>query len=216
MRKLILKMSVSVDGFVSGPNGEINWIFRSMDDNAIAWIEDALWLTGVHIMGSRTFHDMASYWPFSSELLAAPMNEIPKVVFTKKGFVEPTSEELTTNAFKDAKINSEGLFNTSDTVSLHASTWTHATVATGTLEEEISHLKQQNGGYILAHGGAGFAQSLVKSGLIDEYRLMIHPVILGTGLPLFSTTTIPVDLRLVSSTQFDSGIVANIYVPVKV
>jgi len=186
-----------------------------MDESGMAWIEDTLWLAGVHIMGSRTFHDMESYWPFSTEPLAAPMNEIPKVVFTKKGFLEPASEELTTNALKDARINSEGLFNTSDTVSLHASTWTHATVANGPMEDEIARLKQQNGGYILAHGGAGFAQSLVRSGLIDEYRILIHPVILGTGLPLFSTTEKPVDLRLVSSTHFKTGTIANIYVPVK-
>jgi len=215
MRKLILKMSISLDGFVSGPNGEIDWIFRSTDESASAWTVDILWQAGVHIMGSRTFHDMASYWPTSSEPFAAPMNEIPKVVFTKKGIVEPTSEELTTNALKDARINSEGLFNTSDTISLHASTWVHAKVATDELAVEISRLKQQEGKFILAHGGAGFAQSLVRSGLIDEYRLLIHPVILGKGLPLFSTLQIPLDLKLESSIPFKSGVIANIYIPIK-
>ena len=215
MRKLILKMSMSVDGFVSGPNGEIDWIFRSTDESASAWTVDILWQAGVHIMGSRTFHDMASYWPTSSEPFAAPMNEIPKVVFTKKGIVEPTSEELTTNALRDARINSEGLFNTSDTISLHASTWAHAKVATDELAVEISRLKQQEGKFILAHGGASFAQSLVRSGLIDEYRLLIHPVILGKGLPLFSTLQIPLDLKLESSIPFKSGVIGNIYIPIK-
>ncbi len=213
MRKLILKMSISVDGFVGGPNGEIDWIFRHTDEAANEWIVNTLWLAGVHIMGSRTFHDMASYWPYSSETFAAPMNEIPKVVFTRKGFVEPTSLELTTQAMKDATANSEGLFNTSDEVSLHASTWNHPKIASGDLEVEILRLKHQQGNFILAHGGAGFAQSLVASGLIDEYQLLIHPVILGKGLPLFSTAKSPFYLKLISSTPFKTGLMGNIYVP---
>src|SRR5438876_12275541 len=55
VRKLVLKMSVSVDGFVGGPNGEIDWIFGSLDDAASGWMLDTLWDAGVHIMGSRTF-----------------------------------------------------------------------------------------------------------------------------------------------------------------
>lgn len=215
MRKLILKMSISADGFVAGPNGQIDWIFRSMDESIAAWTMGILWQAGVHIMGSRTFHDMASYWPASSEVFAAPMNEIPKVVFTRKGFIEPTSLELTTQALKDARMNSEGLFNTSDTLSLHASTWTHAQLATDDLETEIMRLKTQDGKLILAHGGAGFAQSLVKSGLIDEYRLLIHPVILGKGLPLFTSATEPFDLKLENSIVFKTGVIANTYLPVK-
>jgi len=213
MRKLILKMSLSADGFAGGPNGEIDWIFRSMDDSVAAWTVDLLWQAGVHIMGSRTFHDMASYWPVSDEPFAAPMNEIPKVVFTRKGFIEPTSEELTTNALKDARIYSEGLFNVTDTLSLHAHTWTNAQVATGDLAEEIARLKQQEGKFILAHGGAGFAQSLVRLGLVDEYRLLIHPAILGKGLSLFSSATAPFDLKLESSITFKTGAIANIYTP---
>jgi len=215
MRKLILKMSISADGFVGGPKGQIDWIFRSMDESAAAWTVDTLWQAGLHIMGSRTFHDMASYWPASSEVFAAPMNEIPKVVFTRKGFLEPTSDELTTNALKDARINSEGLFNTSDTVSLHTSSWVHAGIAGDTLEIEINRLKNQEGKFILAHGGASFARSLVESGLIDEYRLLIHPVILGNGLPLFSTVTTPINLKLEHSIAFKTGVIANTYIPIK-
>jgi dihydrofolate reductase len=213
MRKLILKMSISADGFVGGPNGEIDWIFRSMDESVASWTVDMLWQAGVHIMGSRTFHDMASYWPTSDEPFAAPMNEIPKVVFTRKGFIEPTSDELTTNALKDARMYSEGLFNVSDSLSLHAHTWTNALVATGDLAEEITRLKQQEGKSILAHGGAGFAQSLVRLGVVDEYRLLVHPVILGKGLSLFASATTPFDLKLESSITFKTGVIANIYIP---
>jgi RibD C-terminal domain len=60
VRKLILKMQVSIDGFVAGANGEAEWVFRSQDEGATAWILDTLWQAGVHIMGSHTFHDSSS------------------------------------------------------------------------------------------------------------------------------------------------------------
>ena len=63
MRKLILKMSMSVDGFVGGSKSEVDWIFSSMDEGAVDWTMKSIWQAGLHIMGSRTFHDMASYWP---------------------------------------------------------------------------------------------------------------------------------------------------------
>ena len=71
--------------------------------------------------------------------------------------------------------------------------WADPTVARGDLAEEVVRLKEQPGNFILAHGGAGFARSLVASGLIDEYRLVIHPVVLGRGQPLFSGLRSPVD-----------------------
>jgi dihydrofolate reductase len=84
MRKLTLKKSMSIDGFVGGSNGEVDWIFNSTDAAVTAWLVEMLWESGVHVMGSRTFHDMAAYWPYSTDPLAAPMNEIPKVVFSRK------------------------------------------------------------------------------------------------------------------------------------
>ena len=129
MRKLVLKMSISVDGFVAGSNGEINWLLRTMDQSGLKWIENTLWQAGVHIMGSRTFHDMAAYWPTSSDPLAAPMNEIPKIVFSKKTSIEKENAELTTQALKDAtrfdieKGISEG------SLSKNASTWTNVPIA---------------------------------------------------------------------------------------
>src|SRR6185503_20634961 len=98
MRQLILKMSMSVDSFVGGPNGEIDWIFKRYDAGATAWTLETLWQAGVHIMGSRTFRDMAAHWPRSTEPIAAPMNEIPKVVFTRKGL----DQAATTQALADA------------------------------------------------------------------------------------------------------------------
>ena len=71
-------------------------------------------------------------------------------------------------------------------------------------------MKQQPGKAILAHGGAGFARSLVESGLIDEYRLLIHPVVLGRGLPLYSGLTNARDLKLLSTTVFVTGAIAHV------
>lgn len=214
MRKLVLKMSVSVDGFVAGPNGEIDWLLRTMDRSAQDWVEKTLWQAGVHIMGSRTFHDMSAYWPTSSDKLAAPMNEIPKIVFSKKGFIEPANSALTSRALRDATQldNEKGISKAA--LSKAAATWTNVPVAKE-LVPEIEKLKQQDGNFILAHGGASFAQELVNSGLIDEYRLVVHPVILGKGLPLFSLAPDPIYLKLENSTRFDSGIITNIYTATK-
>jgi dihydrofolate reductase len=207
MRKLILRMNVSIDGFVGGPNGEIDWIFKSFDDSASRWTVETLWQMGVHIMGSRTFRDMAAYWPSSTDPIAAPMNEIPKVVFTRTGL----EQAATTQALADAtRLRPEG--SVASTPSNLAS-WTNPGVAQGELGTEVARLKQQDGKPILAHGGASFARSLVRHGLVDEYWLLVHPVALGRGLPLFSEIEKPLDLQLVSATAFDGGAVAHIYRP---
>ena len=67
MRRLILKISMSLDGSVGGPNGEIDWLMRTLDEGATAWIADTLWQAGLHAMGSRTYYDMVGYWPTSTE-----------------------------------------------------------------------------------------------------------------------------------------------------
>ena len=213
MRKLVLKMSVSADGFVAGPNGEIDWLFRTRDASSVKWVENTLWEAGVHIMGCRTFHDMVSYWPTSSDSLAAPMNEIPKIVFSKKGFLDTTTADITTQALKDAnRIDAEkGVATVS--ISKAVETWKNAKVEKD-LVNGVNELKKQDGKFILAHGGARFAQDLVKYGLIDEYRLVVHPVILGKGLPLFSSATNPIYLDLLSSNKFTTGVIANVYRPV--
>jgi dihydrofolate reductase len=85
--------------------------------------------------------------------------------------------------------------------------------STATKRKLVLKMKEQPGNFILAQGGARFAQSLVASGLIDEYRMVIHPVALGRGQPLFSGLRSPVDLRLISATPFSSGVVAAVYQP---
>jgi dihydrofolate reductase len=204
MRKLILKMSISIDGFVGGPSGEIDWIFKSMDDQAAAWTIEKIRQAGVHAMGSRTFRDMASYWPTSTEPFAAPMNEIPKVVFSR-GDLERSGS---TRALLDARAQSAGE-PTRTTAATQS--WIDARVAKGDLAEEVARLKREPGNDIVAHGGASFAQSLAQLGLVDEYWLLKHPVALGRGLPLFAKLPAPLDLELVDSRAFPRGSVAHVY-----
>jgi dihydrofolate reductase len=213
-RKLVLKMSVSLDGFVGGPNGEIDWIFRTMGDStAMEWIVNTLREASVHMMGSRTYYDMAAFWPFSDAPFAPPMNDIPKIIFSRQGIKDGTQVDRTTQALADAKADrmeqQPGITPTAAVLQ----SWAEPTVARGDLAEEVLRLKEQPGNFILAHGGARFAQSLVASGLIDEYRLVIHPVVLGAGQPLFSGLRSPVDLHLISATPFGSGVVAAVYQP---
>jgi dihydrofolate reductase len=123
---------------------------------------------------------MTAYWPTSTEAFAPPMNEIPKVVFSK--------------AMKQAD-------------------WKHSRVVNGDVAEEIARLKQEPGKDILVHGGAAFVQSLSRLGLIDEYRLIVHPMVLSEGLPLFKET---MDLKLLSTRSFPAGTVALTYGRIKI
>lgn len=203
-RKLVLKMSISLDGFVSGPNGENDWVFRTSSTDSRASVVNTLREAGAHMMGSGSFYEMAPYWPFSDLPFAPAMNDIPKIVFSRNGLDSAKLDRLT-RALADAKVG------TPTAAALQS--WAEPTVARGDLVEEVVRLKAQPGNFILAHGGAEFAQSLVASGLIDEYRLAIHPIVLGQGKPLFSGLRSPADLRLLSATPFDSGAVGAVYRP---
>jgi dihydrofolate reductase len=81
MRKVVLKMHMSVDGFVGTPDGDVGWIFGTFDDEMAEW-EVSLRKAGTHVMGRVLYGDMAAHWPHSDEPYAAPMNETPKVVFS--------------------------------------------------------------------------------------------------------------------------------------
>jgi dihydrofolate reductase len=211
MRDLVLKMSVSLDGFACGPNGEIDWIFDRPDRGVIDWTVERLWNAGVHIMGSRTFQDMAAHWPASTSPFAAPMNEIPKLVFSRRGAVAVRAD-LTTRALRDAQAASQGeVAPASQAVEARRAEWAASSVASGELAGEIEKLKAQDGKPVLAHGGVAFVQSLVATGLIDEYQLMVRPVLLGRGQSPFATLPQPQALTLVSTQAFPNGAVAQVY-----
>jgi dihydrofolate reductase len=112
MRKLMMKMSISVDGLVGGPNGEADWIFKSSDEASRAWAVERSWEAGLIIMGRKSFEVMAPYWPTATGPFAAPMNDIPKALFTKKGFkgidpVPTTTAEQSRSAasWADARVS---------------------------------------------------------------------------------------------------------------
>ncbi len=210
MRKLVLKMSISIDGFVGGPNGEVDWVFRSMDEEAARWTVDTLWQAGLHLMGSRTYYDMAAWWPTSTEVFAPVMNEIPKAVATTRTAAEMLRTRETTRAVKDA-ARARSTAKAATPTEQIARSWAQPMVLTGDLATEIAHLKQQPGKDIFAHGGAGFAKSLVQLGLIDEFHLLTHPVASGSGLSPFAGLPRPLNLQLVSATSFPKGSVAHVY-----
>jgi dihydrofolate reductase len=189
MRELILKMSMSLDGFVSDLEAKNTWMYGS-DQEAVAFGVETTWNASLHIMGSRSFAVMAPFYPTSTIPFAPPMNEIPKAVFSKQGgaILKGLDKAVVGN-------------------------WADAYVASGDLREEITKLKAGDGKPIVAHGGAVFARSLVALGLVDQFVLGVHPIALGKGLPLFSDLAAPMPLKLVSSRAFPGGAMAQIYRP---
>lgn len=177
MARLVLKMEISIDGFVGARDGDVRWIDRGYDADLTAHEVDLLAGASAHVMGRQAYEDMAPHWPVSDEPFAAPMNETPKIVFSR---------------------------------SLTATPWGPATVVAGDLAEEVARLKAAGDGFLLAHGGAGFARDLSRLGLVDEYHLNVHPIVLGDGLPMFDA---PARMTLVASTAFASGAVAQVYRP---
>jgi riboflavin biosynthesis pyrimidine reductase len=133
----------------------------------------------------------------------------------QEGFIAPRRRAYS-RALEDA-VRASGAERSaaSPKLSPNAESWAGATVASGDLVEEITRLKQQAGKDIVAHGGARFAQSLVRLGLVDEYQLLVHPVALGVGLPLFSGLDKPIELKLVSTSLFSRGVVAHVYTGVR-
>jgi dihydrofolate reductase len=172
---------VSIDGFVAGPQGGLGGRLPE-DDDLIQWKLAQLHQTGTHIMGRVTYEQMAAHWPTSTAEYAAPMNELPKVVFSK---------------------------------TLERTDWNNSRVAHGDTAEEIAQLKREPGKDIMAHGGAAFVQALSNLGLIDEYRLVVQPVALGQGLPMFSKLPAPLHLTLVEAKTFSAGTAAHVYQPVQ-
>jgi dihydrofolate reductase len=173
---LVLKMSVSLDGYVAPPDGSSDWVTAGRSEDGAAWTLETVSKAGTHLIGAATYAGWATFWPGASGPFAKPMNEIPKVVFSN---------------------------------SLASADWPETTIATGDLAEAVTRLKhERSDGYLLAQGGVRFARSLVETGLIDEYRLVIHPVILGAGERLF---TAPLTIEPASTTAFSRGAVAHVF-----
>ena len=176
MASLVLKMSVSLDGYVAPIDGSTDWTAAGRSADGLSWTVETVSNASAHLMGAATYAAWAGYWPTASGPFAKPMNEIPKVVFSN---------------------------------SLASADWGETTIVSADLAEGITRLKQERpDGYLLAHGGARFARSLVEPGLIDEYRLVVHPAVLGAGERIFLA---PLTLEPVSTTVFSGGTVAHVF-----
>lgn len=195
MRELVLKMSMSLDGFVVGPKPESDWMFHGTTPESGAWVFDTLNGAGTHALGRATFESWVGYWPTSPSPMADPINSIPKVVFTRQARFDPAALSADTEDSSDP------------------ASWAATRVANGDLAEEFARLKEEPGKYILAQGGVGFCRSLVEAGVVDEYRFAVLPVALGSGESLFGGLTDELRLQLVSSTAFSGGALANVYRP---
>jgi dihydrofolate reductase len=169
-------MSISIDGFVAGTKAGSDWNLRGGSPDSAAWVREIIAGAGIHAVGRNLFESWASFWPTSDSPMAAPVNDIPKIVFTHQRDYVPSG-------LSDAGKKSPS-----------AESWTNPRVASGRLEEEIAALKAEDGAYILAQGGVEFARSLVAAGLIDEYRFAVLPVALGQGENIFSRLPDELDL----------------------
>jgi dihydrofolate reductase len=178
MRKVILVMSISIDGVVAAPNDPKGLSPAREDPELKALKLEWLSHAGCHIMGRTTYEEMARHWPYSDDAYAQPMNALPKVVFSR---------------------------------TLTEAPWETSRIAGGDLAEEIAALRRESGGDIIAWGGASFAHSLIAANLIDEYRLVVHPVLVGDGLRIFDRFPGPIDVRLSEIQTFGSGSVVQVY-----
>jgi len=184
-------MSISVDGFVGGPNAESDWIFKSSDEASRAWSVERIREAGLIVLGRKTFEKIGTYWPTATGPFAGPMNEIPKAVFTQNGFKG--------NILPNAELMPA------------AASWANARVFDGDLADGIKKLKSEPGKPIYAIGGAGFMRSLIATGLIDEYHLITHPLVLGEGQAIFNGVAQPLDFKLLDAKVFPGGIIAHTY-----
>ncbi len=195
-KELILKMSMSIDGFVGGPNGETDWLFRSMSDAGREWTTELIGSASLQAFGRKSYESMAAFWPTSPIPMAKHMNEIPKVVFSRSGQITPVVVDPSADA-------------------LAIETWQNPIVLGADLVTDIQRLKAEDGKPILAHGGAGFASSLIAANLVDLFHLVVHPDAIGRGLPIFAGLEKPIQLKLEDVKQFESGVVVNTYRPVQ-
>jgi dihydrofolate reductase len=179
MRKIILFMSVSLDGFIEGPDRQIDW--HMVDDELHSHFNEQLAAMGAFLDGRVTYELMAGFWPTADADPAStgPMAEfagiwrdMPKIVYSR---------------------------------TLEQAGW-NTTIVRDVVAEEVLALKAQPGGD-LALGGADLAAAFMRLGLIDEYRIYVHPVLIGQGKPLFPASDATVSLRLAGTRAFGNGVV---------
>ena len=183
MRKIILFNMVTLDGFFAGPNGEIDW--HNVDEEFNEFAIDQLKTAGGLIFGRVTYQLMAGYWP-----TAAALSDDPVVADRMNSI---------------AKIVFSRTLDQAD--------WNDTRLVKEDAAGEISRLKQQPGKDLFIFGSANLASTFTNLDLIDEYRIMVSPVILGKGRPLFEGIQAKLDLELLNTKTFRNGNVLLYYEP---
>jgi dihydrofolate reductase len=185
MRKLKLQVQMTVDGFIAGPNGELDWMVWDWDAELKQYVTDITEDVDTIVLGRKLAEGFIPHWAAQPEGEDAEsinkINQAKKVVFTK---------------------------------TLDQAEWDNTILAKGDLTAEITKLKAQDGQNMIAYGGATFVSGLIQHGLIDEYHLFINPAAIGRGMTIFEGVAGIFKLRLVRSRGFVCGITALHYEPV--
>lgn len=187
MKKLKLQVQMTADGFVCGPNGELDWMSFDWGEDIAKYVNDLTDSVDTILLGRKMTSGFMTYW---SQVVSDKSNpeysfgrkmvDTPKVVFTK---------------------------------TLEKSEWDNTRLAKGNLADEIRNLKNQNGEDIIVYGGASFVSNLIKEDLIDEYHLFVNPTAIGSGMKIFEEVNGKKNLNLIKSIPFDCGVVLLHYEP---
>jgi len=187
MKKLKLQVQMTVDGYVAGPNGEMDWMTVNWDDELKEYVTEITEPVDCIVLGRKLAEGFIPHWAGvaadadNPEVTAGrKFTDTLKVVFSK---------------------------------SLDKSAWDNTVLAKGNLVNEITNLKKHDGNDIIAYGGATFVSALIKHGLIDEFYLFINPAAIGNGMTIFKELDSKQNLTLVKSTSFDCGVVVLNYEP---
>lgn len=183
MRKIISFMHISLDGFVAGPNGEMDWI--KVDEEIFDYVGNRISETDTALYGRVTYQMMENYWPSAGDVPDASKHDIEHSRWYKKAHKIVLSKTM----------KSTGLTNT--------------TVISDNLINRINEIKQSHGGggkEIALFGSPTATHSLIQLGLIDGYWLFVNPIILGKGIPLFIGIKDKIKLNLLSTRQFTCGV----------
>ena len=185
MRKVVLFMHLTLDGFAAGPNGELDWI--SYEEAFEKYAEGVVRIVGAPLYGRVTYQMMESYWP---TVLTNPSST--KHDIDHAHWIENISKIVFSKSLKKVE-------------------WNNTRLIKDNIGEEISKLKQQPGKDLVIFGSPGLAQTFMQLDLIDEYRLTVNPVVLGSGKPLFKDIKDRSNLKLVETKTFNSGVVGLHY-----
>lgn len=185
MRKLKLQVQMTLDGYIAGPNGEMGWMALPWTPDLEAYVGEITQPVDTILLGRKLAEGFIPYWAS-----VASQADHPEVAAGQK-FTETPKVVFSRTLAEPA--------------------W-ESTVLARDLIQEVSHLKQQTGGDLIAYGGATFVSSLIQHGLIDEYHLLINPVAIGQGMPIFQELTQYQQLTLVQTRSFACGIVLMHYV----